>query len=280
LKKKSILITGATGFVGRPVLRSLLHQNIIIKVIVRKKSLNKIPFCNKIIPVITKNIFKESVNWWKKHLKGVDIIVHLAWNLDAKNYRSSQFNIECLQGSLNMISAAIKTKVRRIISVGTCLEYEESINFLSTKSPLRGSCLYSFCKISLFNIASAILKLHKKEFVWCRLFHLFGKHEKLYRLSSQIKYHAKRKKIFYLQNKSSEFDFMNVEDAAIKIMRISLGKKTGAFNICSGKSISVFDYAKSIASKIGAENIIKYKSDQRKKAVISIKKILGAPSSI
>ena len=280
MKKKSILITGATGFVGRPVLRNLLHQNIIIKVVVRKKSLNKIPFCNKIIPVITKNIFKESVNWWKKHLKGVDIIVHLAWNLDAKNYRSSQFNIECLQGSLNMISAAIKTKVRRIISVGTCLEYEESINFLSTKSPLRGSCLYSFCKISLFNIASAILKLHKKEFVWCRLFHLFGEHEKLYRLSSQIKYHAKRKKIFYLQNKSSEFDFMNVEDAAIKIMRISLGKKTGAFNICSGKSISVFDYAKNIAFKLGAENIIKYKSGQRKKAVISTKKILGTPSSI
>ena len=280
LKTKNILLTGGTGFVGRQVLKRLLNEKVNIRTIVRKKSIKKLPASKKIVPILTKNLFKENIEWWRNHLSGINIIIHLAWNVDPREYRSSQANIECLLGSLNIITAIIKTKVNRFISVGTCLEYAKSNQPLSTQSPLKASCLYSFCKISLFYISLKILTLYHKEFAWCRLFHLYGKGEKLQRLTPQIKYFARRKKNFFLKNKFSKFDFMDVEDAADKIVKISLGQQTGVFNICSGKASSVYKYAKKVASYYDAEDIIKTKKQKRKKTAIYARTIIGIPSAI
>ena len=84
---KTVLVTGSTGFVGRQVINNLLDKQVKIRAIVRK---GKETFFNdkssKIEFVITKDLFKESVEWWQEQCKNIDTIIHVAWYAEPGKY--------------------------------------------------------------------------------------------------------------------------------------------------------------------------------------------------
>ena len=68
-----ILITGATGFVGRYVIKSLVNSKVEIILVVREENKNENKkrmktFTNvlKIIP--TNDLFEENEDWWCKKI--------------------------------------------------------------------------------------------------------------------------------------------------------------------------------------------------------------------
>ena len=68
-KKKKILITGSSGFLGTQILNSLLKKrNVKLYLVLRKKNLLLSKLDNVKI-IITKDLFSESVSWWKKKQK-------------------------------------------------------------------------------------------------------------------------------------------------------------------------------------------------------------------
>jgi len=124
---RRILITGATGFVGRQVLKALLEGDTRLICVMRNESSKEIPHSPQIEKkVLTKNLFSEEEVWWREILQGVDTIVHLAWYVEPATYQTSKKNLDCLIGTLQIAKAALRAGVRRFVGVGTCLEYKSS----------------------------------------------------------------------------------------------------------------------------------------------------------
>ena len=93
-----ILLTGASGFVGRQVLKEIIDRSIDCTIICRdvdkirpdqKKNIKNI--------IVSKNIFTESKEWWFDNLNGIDVIIHLAWFVEPGEYLESKKNLECLK---------------------------------------------------------------------------------------------------------------------------------------------------------------------------------------
>ena len=104
-----VLITGATGFVGRQVLRHLAMEDILLSVIVREGSQSLLKEHLIVTTVIkTADLFAESEVWWEKALQGIDTVIHLAWFAEPSKYLQSPKNLECLQGTLAMAKGAVK----------------------------------------------------------------------------------------------------------------------------------------------------------------------------
>ena len=256
---KNILLTGATGFVGRQILFSLLDKKIEVRAIVRRGKENFFKDKNSKVELITSDdLFKESDDWWAEQCKGIDTIIHVAWYAEPGKYLQSPKNIECLIGSLNLAKGAIKAGIRRFVGIGTCFEYDLNVGDLSINTPLKPSTPYAAAKAGLYTFLSELLPVQSIEFSWCRLFYLYGDGEHPSRLYPYINSQLDADMVVEMSSGKQIRDFLNVEEAARKIMKITLNDSQGAFNICSGKGISIKDFAENIADKVQKKYLLKF----------------------
>ena len=95
-----ILLTGATGFIGKHVLRAIIAENLSVRVVLRSSS--NVDFVDnaKVEITLTDNLFIETQHWWERQLEGVDTVLHLAWYAEPGLYLHSAINFECLSGTL------------------------------------------------------------------------------------------------------------------------------------------------------------------------------------
>jgi len=256
----NILITGATGFVGMQVMKALDNlKNVNLFPIVRTKKKNIFKKFNNVKNIyFTKDIFNESEDWWKKKLVKIDIVIHIAWYVKHGKYLDSELNINCLYGSLRLGNAVAKSSVKRFIGIGTCLEYNLKKRKLRVNTALDPKNLYSITKVALFTSLQKLFLIKKKEFVWCRLFYLYGEGEDERRLSAYIHKQLQNGLPAKLTSGNQIRDFLNVRDAAKIISNISLDKKVGAINVCSEKPISIKKFAQRIAAKYGRLDLLKF----------------------
>ena len=153
-----ILLTGATGFVGKQVLKALQKTNSDITLIVRSNWKEQIENQNCINSiVITKDIFSESINWWENVCKSIDTIVHLAWYVEPGKYLQSDKNTKCVLGTLNLANGAAISGVSRIVGIGTCFEYDLVGGILSINTPLKPLTPYAIAKVTLFEKLTTLL---------------------------------------------------------------------------------------------------------------------------
>ena len=94
----NILITGAGGFVGQQVLKSLLQTGNNISLVLRTGAdithYKNEPNIKNIIS--TPNIFTENQQWWMDALQKIELVIHIAWYTEPGKYLQSEKNLECL----------------------------------------------------------------------------------------------------------------------------------------------------------------------------------------
>ena len=257
--KKLILITGASGFVGYQVLLRLVRMKIMVKLVLREK-INFPDEVQKYIKevIYTKDIFIETKKWWYKVLKDVNICIHLAWYLKHNDFLTSKKNIQCMLGTIKIVQYAKENNLEKFIGIGTFYEYDSSIEYMSTETKLKPNTLYGSCKASTFLVTSEILKSSNVQFLWIRLFNIFGEGEKSPRLYPYIKNQILKKKPVEIINGEDVRDFMNVKDVSEEIVKLIFKKTIGAYNLCSGEGIRILDFAKKILLTHNSLNLLKY----------------------
>jgi dTDP-6-deoxy-L-talose 4-dehydrogenase (NAD+) len=257
--KRRILITGASGFVGRQVINSLENENVDITIVIRGEK-NNLFMNNKNIKKIitTNNLFVESEKWWEDILTKIDTIIHLAWYVETKDYLQSIKNIECLQGTISIAKAAISTGVSRFIGIGTCFEYEFNNEIISTETNLKPNTPYAASKAATFLALSQLLPSQSIEFAWCRLFYLYGEGEKSERLVPYIKNKISKGETVELTSGNQIRDYLDVKEAGYLITKVALGSLQGPINICSGVPVSIRSFAEKIAEEFNQKKLLKF----------------------
>jgi len=107
-----IFITGATGFIGKNLLKKLLEANLLIRALARDKSrINKV---NNLEVIEGDLLDKENLF---KVMQNVDVVIHLAAVVKASSaYEYNKTNIE---GTKNLVEACLKNKVKKIIYISS-----------------------------------------------------------------------------------------------------------------------------------------------------------------
>ena len=255
----TVLITGATGFVGHQVLRKLADSSVEIRAVIREGSQGKLIEGIPLEKVITTpDLFAESTDWWANACDGVDTVIHVAWYAEPGKYLQSPRNLDCLTGSVNMAKGANRAAVRRVIGIGSCLEYDLTEGMVSVETPLKPLNLYAAAKAAVFMTLSQFLPSHGIEFLWCRLFYLYGDREDSRRLVPYIRSMLEAGKPAELSSGDQIRDFTNVAVAGLMIADKALGHQQGAVNICSGIPITVREIAEKIADEYGRQDLLKF----------------------
>lgn len=259
--KKRVLITGVTGFVGRQVFDYLSTQNLHLTVVVREGKQSMLKNCAAVDSfIITQDIFAETADWWASVLSDIDTIIHVAWYAEPGKYLQSNKNLDCLQGTLNMTKGAIQAGVRRIVGIGTCFEYDLSHGTLYIDTPIKPLTLYASAKAATFITLSELLPANGIEFVWCRLFYLYGEGEDSRRLVPYLRAKLLAGENAELTRGDQIRDFLDVSEAGRLIAKAALGEVQGVINICSGIPITIKQLACNIADEYGRRDLLRFGS--------------------
>jgi dTDP-6-deoxy-L-talose 4-dehydrogenase (NAD+) len=254
-----VLITGANGFVGRQITRSLDTEDIDLIPVVRKGKENTVSNFKNVKKIITsKDLFVEDESWWEEQCKDVDIVIHAAWYVETGKYQDSSKNIDCLLGSLKLAKGAAKAGVGRFLGLGTCAEYNQSQSVLTIDTPLKPLTIYAAAKASLFTILSQWLPRESVSFAWIRLFYLYGEGEDKKRLVPYVRSQILQGDFVDLTSGKQVRDFMDVIEAGKKIARISLTDQIGPINLCSGIPVTVRQFVEKIAAEYGRKDLLRF----------------------
>ncbi len=257
--KNLILLTGASGFVGRQVLKDLSDKGIKIRLVVREGKQHE--FANQVCVesiVITQDLFVESATWWANVCQGVDTVIHIAWFAEPGKYLQSEKNIDCLIGTLQMAKGSLMAGVRRFIGIGTCFEYDLTNGLLSIQTELKPLTPYAATKAAAFTALSKYLTQHGIEFAWCRLFYLFGEGEDKRCLVGYLRSKLESGELALLTNGNQVRDYLDVRDAGKMIVEKSLSNLQGPINICSGVPVTVRQIAEKIAKEYGRQDLLRF----------------------
>jgi len=253
----TVLLTGATGFVGRQVHKALVAHGATVRVVLRPGTEARLAAPAERL-VTTPDLFIEQAGWWALACAGIDTVVHAAWYAEPASYLHSPKNQDCLAGTLALARGAIAAGVRRFVGIGTCFEYDVAAGLLTIKTPLDPQTPYAAAKASAFRALSELLPSHAVGFAWCRLFYLYGDGENERRLVPYLRERLARGEPAELTRGTQIRDFLDVREAGAMIADVALGTAQGPVNICSGVPVTVRELADRIADEYGRRDLLRF----------------------
>ncbi|MDR7927856.1 NAD(P)-dependent oxidoreductase [Acidithiobacillus thiooxidans] len=256
---RKIAMTGATGFVGRQILRALIKQELNVRIIKRPSS--QLPdWANRerIECVEVSDLFSASQPQLESLVSGCDTLIHAAWYAVPGEYLYSFRNVDCLIGTLLLAQAFQGCGGKRFIGIGTCFEYDVDVGRLKPDSPLLPKTPYAAAKVSSFQMLSQTLNTTDLSFAWCRLFYLYGEDEDPRRLVSYVRAKLGAGEPVDLGSGKQIRDFLDVQTAGNLVAEVALSDYRGPLNICSGQPVTVREIVERLADEYGRRDLLRF----------------------
>lgn len=228
---KKILLTGATGFIGRHVVSELIERGYEVFAPSNSMSLPE----TKGLVQINLDLFDTAALETLLAEQKFENLIHLAWYTGAKCH-SSDVNLDWTSLSINLLKSFQKHGGKKVLIAGSVSEYDFSYGYLKEDStPLTNPSLYGKCKSSLYEIASAYSKQTGMDFKWARIFNLYGPFEKKSRLMPAVICSILKGEDVKVSTCLKTQDYLHVFDTASAIADLFESDVQGAVNISSGK---------------------------------------------
>ena len=218
---KRVLLTGATGFIGRHCLPLLIAQGY------------------EVHAVYTKAVGENhlGLQWHKANLLDSHqaymlmdkvqptYLLHFAWYVVPGKCWMSPENVRWVQASQSLLQTFVKHGGDRVVMAGTCAEYDWKQGICSENTtPLAPATLYGSCKNTLRESLEAFSKENDLSNAWGRIFFVYGPGEHPDRLVSSVICSLLRGESISCSSGHQKRDFLFVEDVASAFVAL-LGKK-------------------------------------------------------
>lgn len=259
---KTILVTGATSFIGLHLLKALLPMYRILAII-RPDSPKKmlLPLNDNLI------VYEVAMHDYDNlkvllRLEKIDCFIHLAWNgtrgttrndeeIQAKNLKYSQYALE----------SAVELGVNTFVSAGSQAEYgpwQKKAKLSETIIP-NPNTAYGKMKLEFYKIASRLCTIKKIRFLEPRFFSLYGPGDFSGTMIMSILNNMLQNKPCKLTLGIQDWDFLYIDDAVLGLIKLLQDKKThGIYNFGSGESHLLKFYIEKMYRITKSSSILNY----------------------
>jgi nucleoside-diphosphate-sugar epimerase len=239
-----VMVTGATGFVGRHVVNELLTHGYSVVAIARDiKRAREMPWFDR-VEFIQCDLHADFKPLFQSECLP-SAIVHLAWT-GLPNYRDFFHISKNLPGDLAFLEAAVKSGVPHLLVAGTCLEYGMQYGPLTEEMETNPTTPYGFAKDTLRKALQLLQKESPFTLQWMRLFYMYGEGQNKNSLLAQLdRAIDEGQAIFNMSAGDQLRDYLSIQEVAENfVLALESPQLEGVINCCSGKPISVFDLVK------------------------------------
>lgn len=241
---RRVLVTGASGFIGRHTLEPLMQRGY--EVIATHGAARPYPL--------------EGVTWLQSDLLApgaaaalarevrASHLLHMAWYVEPGKMIASTENIRWISASLELIRAFHEAGGKRCAVSGSCYEYDWRHGYLSSElTPRIPDTLYGCAKNGLFEAFRGYCAATGLSGAWGRIFFLYGPWENPRRLVSSVILSLLSGREALSSHGQQIRDYMHVQDAADGLVALLDSDAVGDYDIATGTATSL----RSIVEKLG-----------------------------
>ena len=269
MKNKKVLVTGGAGFIGSNLVGELVKSRNMVTVLDNfstgyKKNLE--PYSEvKVIEgdIRDRNVVDEAVS-------DNEIIFHLAASVGNKRsiedpVMDSETNV---LGTINVLEAARKTGARKIITSSSAAIFGELKTIpIKEDHPAEPDTPYGCTKLCEEKLCLAYSKLYPIDVICLRYFNVYGPNQRYDAYGNAIPIFVFRmlenKPLIIYGDGEQTRDFVHVKDVVqANIRAADSDGVSAAFNIASGKSITINSLVRLITKNQGNTYKIEY-TDKR-----------------
>jgi len=248
-----VLVSGATGFVGRHLVAALLARGHRVRALARDlQAARALPWFAQ-VEFVSADVHDPDLNV-AALCRGIDALVHLAWP-GLPNYQGL-FHVEHnLMADYRFIQAVVRSGVARVQVSGTCLEYGLLDGALEESRLCQPSNPYGLAKHSLRLFLECLARQQPFALQWLRLFYVYGpgqnRNSLLAALDRAIDAGQRR---FDMSAGEQLRDFLPIETAAAYLVRVlERDHFSGVLNCCSGQPTAVRSLVEAHVARRGAQ---------------------------
>ncbi len=248
-----VLVTGASGYLGRHVLQRLRLRGAEVTVLGRS-----LPAGFEDLPLLRADLLETRDFTPLLAQAGATHLLHLAWYAEYGQYWTSPLNLRWVDATLRLLQAFGETGGRHVFAAGTCAEYDWTYGYLrEDHTPMQPQGLYGTAKDATRRLATALCAAQGSTpgmtLAWGHVFYPFGPGEAAKRmLPSLIEVFRGRAPPFGV-NTSAFRGMLPVADAAEAFVHLLAGGHNGRFNICSGQPASIDEVVRTLARLCDAD---------------------------
>jgi nucleoside-diphosphate-sugar epimerase len=254
-----VLVTGASGFIGRHCLAPLVAAGYDVHAVLSRRGAVEIP----------------GVTWHvgDLHDRGrtfalVDEIaashlLHLAWSFGPGGSDSAKKG-ECPDhyrwtlATLDLVRRFTEAGGKRAVISGTSFEYDWADGLCAEDSTLRRpTSYYGACKNAIYDLLTGYSDAVGLSLAWSRIFFLYGPQEPPERLIASVIRSILRGEPALCSHGRQVRDYMYVEDVAEALVAVLGTDVRGAINIGSQEPIALRDLIGAAADRIGRPDLVR-----------------------
>jgi nucleoside-diphosphate-sugar epimerase len=249
-----VLVTGATGFLGRACLRRLKADGIEVVGTYRG----------------TVPEGYDHVTWAKADLTDPDAIaalcaahtpthlLALAWYMGPGNQQAVE-NFRWLQHSIDLLFAFAEAGGQRVTFCGSCMEYDWTLEepFVEEVSRLTPTTEYGAAKSALFRVFGPLCSKLGLSGSWGRPYFLYGPDENPRRLVADVILSLLEGREALCTHGRQQRDFLHVDDVADAMVRLMWSEYEGPLNIGSGTALPLSAVIEEAGRQIGRPELIR-----------------------
>ncbi|HST56593.1 MAG TPA: NAD(P)-dependent oxidoreductase [Solirubrobacteraceae bacterium] len=257
-----VLVTGASGFIGRHTLTPLLDAGLEVHAVSSRATPSDVP---------------AAVRWHRADLLADGAaaellarvrpsqLLHLAWHTEPGRFWTASANLDWVQASVGLLRAFGEQGGRRAVLAGTCAEYEwqQSTHCLELDTPerqatpLRPATLYGASKHGLHVVCEAWARQWGVALAWGRVFHLYGPFEHPARLAAQAIGALLRGEHVACTHGRQVRDLLYAPELASAFVALLLSDVRGAVNLASGEPVRVAELLAEIGAATGHPELLR-----------------------
>jgi nucleoside-diphosphate-sugar epimerase len=248
---KRVLVTGASGFVGRHSLAALATRGFDVHAVHASKTPDTSATWHRVDLLDRDQAARLLDQVRPTHL------LHFAWYAAHGKYWTSTENLRWVESTLALLRGFVERGGQRALVAGTCAEYDWRSGFCSeATTPTYPTTLYGTSKNALQAVARAYAAQVGLSLAWGRIFFPYGPDEQQGRLVPSVIQSLLRREVVKCSHGNQYRDFLYVEDCADAFAALLDGVVEGPVNIASGSPVTIKEVVRVIVSLIPGADVV------------------------
>lgn len=265
MNKKTLLITGTSGFIGYNFLKYILSKKYYVIDILRLKNKNnrKLNILRKEYPKNYKTIFFSNNHQLEKKIKKIKIDYFINFATLYKNNHNYKDIFNFVDSNIlfpTLIYDLICNKIKKIINFGSMMQYKNSTKLTSQN-------LYAATKNSFEMINNYYQYKNKNiSFYNLKLYESYGENDYRNKLIPTIIKNYRLNKVTKILSKKLELNIIHVNDIVNAIMiLLNNNIKPGTYCLKQKKNIKIKKLIETLNTKLTKKIKIKYQNQYLEK---------------